>query len=215
MDKDGKLKKAWNFFWHDDSLTSWVANVAVAFLVIRFILYPLLGVVLGTSFPIVAVVSESMEHGLHDGRLCGNYIQDFKESFDNYWEVCGSWYEQQGISKEQFKRFPFQNGFDKGDVIILWRANEENTEVGDILIFQGNRPQPLIHRVVKVWEEDDQKLYQTKGDHNNGIISGEGGEERIIQDRIYGQGVLRVPYLGWVKILFVDLVRPLGWNIQR
>jgi len=210
-----QLKKAWNFFWHDDSLASWLANIVVAFLVIRFILYPLLGIVLGTSFPIVAVVSESMEHGLHEGRLCGEYYEEFPESFDNYWKVCGAWYEQEGISREQFQKFPFPNGFDKGDVIILWRANRDNLEVGDILIFQGNRPQPLIHRVVKVGDEDGERFYQTKGDHNSGIISGEGGEEKIGEDRIYGQGIVRVPYLGWVKILFVDLVRPLGWNIQR
>jgi len=214
MEKSWKqrLKKAWNFFWHDDSLASWAANVAVAFLVIRFILYPLLGVVLGTSFPIVAVVSESMEHGLHEGRLCGNYYEDFKESFDNYWVVCGSWYQQQGISKEQFKAFPFSNGFNKGDVIVLWRANKENLEAGDILIFEGDRPQPIIHRTVKIWEEEGKQFYQTKGDHNNGMIP---GEDKIDESRIYGQGLLRVPYLGWVKILFVDLVRPLGWNIQR
>lgn len=216
MEKPKKhLEKFWHFFWHEDSVTSWVLNVAVAFMVIRFILYPLLGVVLGTSFPIVAVVSESMEHGLHDGRLCGNYYENFKESFDNYWDVCGKWYEEQGIRKEQFRTFPFPKGFNKGDVIILWRANQDNIEVGDILIFQGNKPQPLIHRVVKMWGEDSQKLYQTKGDHNSGILTGDGGEERITEDRIYGQGLMRVPYLGWVKILFVELVRPLGWNIQR
>ncbi len=208
-------KKAWHFFWHSDSLSSWLANIVIAFLMIRFILYPLLGIVLGTSFPIVAVVSESMEHGLHNGKLCGNDYENLKYSFDNYWGVCGNWYEEQGISGSQFSTFPFPNGFDKGDVIILWRANRENLNVGDILIFQGSKPQPLIHRVVKIWEEDGQRFYQTKGDHNGGILTGNGGEEQITEDRIYGQGLLRVPYLGWVKILFVDLVRPLGWNIQR
>lgn len=205
-------KKTWHFFWHDDSFASWVANIAVAFLVIRFIIYPLLGIVLGTSFPIVAVVSESMEHGLHEGRLCGNYYEDFKESFDNYWEVCGAWYEKRGISKQQFRDFPFSDGFDKGDVIILWRANRNNIEVGDILIFENDRPQPIIHRIVHIGEEEGKLFYQTKGDHNSETIS---GEQNIDEGRIYGQGVLRVPYLGWVKILFVELVRPLGWNIQR
>ena len=66
MDKLDKLKqhgkKAWNFFWNEDSVSSWIANIIVAFIVIRFIVYPVLGAALGTSFPIVAVVSESMEH---------------------------------------------------------------------------------------------------------------------------------------------------------
>ena len=216
MEKKWKhLRKGWNFFWHDDSLASWAANVVIAFLIIKFILYPLLGLILGTSFPIVAVISESMEHGLHEGKLCGNDYSTFKESFDNYWDACGKWYEDQGITKEQFRDFPFSQGFNKGDVIVLWRANRNNIEVGDVLIFQGSKPQPLIHRVVKVWEEDGQRYYQTKGDHNSGTISGNGGEEQISEARIYGQGSFRAPYFGWVKILFVDLVRPLGWNIQR
>ena len=100
-------------------------------------------------------------------------------------------------------------------MIILWRANKNNLDVGDVLIFQGSKPQPLIHRVVKVWEEDSQTYYQTKGDHNSGSISGSLGEEKISEDRLYGKGVIRVPYLGWIKILFVDAVKPLGINIVR
>jgi len=217
MKKNGQpyLVKIWNFLWHEESLASWAANVAIAFLVIRFILYPLLGVVLGTSFPIVAVVSESMEHGLHEGRLCGIPLKEFRESYDNYWESCGGWYEKKGITKQQFSSFPFEQGFNKGDVIILWRANRDNLKIGDILIFQGGRPQPLIHRVVNIWQEENSYFYQTKGDHNSEMISGENGETKISEERIYGKGLVRVPYLGWVKILFVDLVRPLGWNIVR
>ena len=209
------LKKTWNFFWNDDSIWSWIANIIVAFLVIRFIVYPVLGLLLGTSFPIVAVISESMEHGTHNDIICGSKHVEFPESFDAYWSVCGQWYESNGITKEEFKKFPFKNGFRKGDVIILWRAHKDNIELGDVLIFQGSKPQPLIHRVVKVWEEDSQMYYQTKGDHNSASISGSLGEEKISEDRIYGQGIIRVPYLGWMKILFVDAVRPLGIRIER
>lgn len=219
MDKFGRIrnhtKKIWNFFWNDDSIWSWLANILAAFLLIRFVVYPLLGIILGTSFPIVAVVSESMEHGLHNDVLCGQKWDGFKESSDNYWEVCGPWYEERGISKSEFASFAFQNGFNKGDVIILWRANKNNLNIGDILVFKGNRPQPIIHRIVKVFEEDGNTFYQTKGDHNSDSIGGSLGETKISEDRLLGKGVVRVPYLGWLKILFVDIVRPLGWNIER
>ena len=208
-------KRFWHFIWYDESGWSWLANLIVAFLVIRFIVYPLLGLILGTSFPIVAVVSESMQHDLHQGELCKKQFSEFRESFDNYWLTCGTWYEEHGITKEQFQHFPFQQGFSKGDVIILWRAHEKNLQVGDILIFQGSRPQPIIHRIVKIWQEGNTFYYQTKGDHNSDSITGEGGENKISQDRIYGQGLLRLPYVGWLKILFVDTVKPLGWDIQR
>lgn len=208
-------KRAWNFFWNDDSIGSWIANIIVAFVLIRFLLYPLLGVILGTGFPIVAVVSESMEHGLHEGVLCGQEFIEFPESFENYWKVCGQWYTEQGITPEEFQNFKFKNGFNKGDVIILWRANRDNIQLGDILVFQGSKPQPIIHRVVKVFEENDSFYYQTKGDHNSDSIQGEYGETRIPENRIFGKGLLRIPYLGWVKILFVDAVKPLGLKIER
>ncbi len=185
----------------------------VAFLVIRYVVYPVLGVAFGTAFPIVAVVSESMEHGTHNDVICGQTFEEFPDSFDNFWNVCGYWYESNGITKEEFKKFPFRNGFDKGDVIILWRPT--NLEVGDILVFEGGKAQPIIHRIVKAWEQDGQKYYRTKGDHNRDSIPRPLRETQISEERIYGKGVLRVPYLGWVKILFVDMVRPLGIIIER
>ncbi len=208
-------KKFWQFFWKDDSIWSWIVNIIVAFLLIRFVVYPVLGVVLGTGFPIVAVVSESMEHGIHNQIICGQKFEEFHDSLDNYWNTCGAWYEDNGITKQQFSSFPFVNGFDKGDVIILYKANRETIEIGDILVFQGTKPQPIIHRVVKIWEENGQFFYQTKGDHNSDSIQGTFGETKIDESRLLGKGILRIPYLGWLKILFVDAVKPLGIDIQR
>ena len=208
-------KRVWRFLLHDDSAWSWVANIIIAFLVIRYLVYPILGVALGTGYPIVAVVSESMEHGLHNGVLCGNNYEKFYGSFDNYWKGCGEWYENREVSKEQFSKFPFKNGFDKGDVIIIWRAGRENINVGDVLVFQANKPQPIIHRVVKSWEEEGNHYYQTKGDHNSNSIPSGLKETKISEDRVLGKGLFRIPYLGWVKILFVDAVKPLGITITR
>ena len=208
-------RKCWNYFWKEDSIGSWILNIIVAFFVIRYLVYPFLGIVLGTSFPIVAVVSESMEHGLHNGVLCGKNLPEFKESFDNYWETCGKWYEAKGITSEQFQSFSFRDGFNKGDVIILWRANHDNIEIGDVLIFQAHRPQPIIHRVVKIVEEEGKFYYQTKGDHNSDSIESGLRETRIDESRLLGKGVVRIPYLGWLKILFVEAIKPLGIVIER
>ena len=206
-------KRGWKFFWQGDSFASWVVNIVVAFLLIYFVVYPVLGLVLGTSFPIVAVLSESMQHNLHDGAICGQTITDWKDSFNNYWDTCGYWYDSMGITKEQFRSFHFNDGFNKGDVIILWRADD--VQVGDILIFQGGRPQPIILRVVKVWQEDGKTYYQTKGDHNLDSIKGALGEMKITSDRLLGKGVLHLPYFGWVKIVFVDLMALFGVQITR
>lgn len=211
-------KRTWHFIWYDDSPWSWVVNIILAFLIIKFLIYPLLGVVLGTSFPVVAVVSESMEHGLYNNQICGQEFVEFPESFDSYWNICGYWYEDMGISKEQFEKFPFKNGFNRGDIIILWRANTNNLDIGDVLVFWGPRPQPIIHRVVDTWEEEGtsgeiETFYHTKGDHNRDSFGGEYGETEINEDRIIGQGLFRLPYLGWIKILFVNFLSLLGINI--
>lgn len=209
------LKKTWHFLWHSDSPWSWLANLIIAFLVIKFLIYPLLGFLLGTSYPIVAVVSQSMEHGLYGSQLCGQTFYDFKDSFPNYWEVCGDWYENNNFTAAQFRQFPFKNGFNKGDIILVWGSRPENLEVGDILIFWGEKPQPLIHRLIKKWPENGQYYFQTKGDHNRESITGPLGETQIPEERILGKGILRIPYLGWVKIIFVQAVRPLGWTITK
>jgi len=208
------LKKFWNFLWHEDSVSSWIANVILAFLLIRFIIYPLLAVILGTGYPVVAVVSESMEHGLHEGKLCGEEFKEFPESFDSYWNICGYWYEKENITKEQFQSFTLKNGFNKGDIIVLWRADNTNLNVGDILVFWGPRPQPIIHRVVKIWKNEDSSYhYQTKGDHNKDSFSGINGELDISEDRVIGQSLFKIPYLGWIKILFVDFLSLFGVNL--
>ncbi|MEM4366383.1 MAG: hypothetical protein QXN46_02190, partial [Candidatus Woesearchaeota archaeon] len=59
-------KKVWRFLWHSNHPLSWLADFVLAFVLIKFVFYPVLGWSLGTAYPIVAVVSGSMEH---DGRF--------------------------------------------------------------------------------------------------------------------------------------------------
>jgi signal peptidase I len=208
------LGKVWDFLWHSNSAASWVANVILAFVIIRFIIYPVLGIMLGTSFPVVAVVSESMEHGLYDGEICGQEFNSFPKNFDSYWNICGSWYEDIGISKEQFKTFKMHNGFNKGDIIVLWRANQNNLDVGDVLVFWGPRPQPIIHRIVDITSEDGKVFYQTKGDHNRDSFSSSLAEHKISENRVVGQALVRIPLLGWIKIIFVEMLQLVGFNVM-
>lgn len=217
----GMLGKIWKFIWHEDSLASWLVNIGLAFILIKYAFYPLVGMFLGTSYPIVAVVSESMEHEPENGILCGRQFTHLPASLNTYWQACGSWYEERNITVEQFHTFPFRNGFSKGDIIILWQATPENINVGDILVFQGERPQPIIHRVVQIHSRKVGEgkttvlLYQTKGDHNSNSIPGDQGEMDIPLDRIHGKGILRIPYLGWIKVGFVEVMGLFGVHIQR
>jgi hypothetical protein len=191
----GFLKKAWWFLWEDDSVLSWIVSTVVAIVVIKFIIYPVLGLALGTSYPIVAVVSNSMEH---DG------------SFDNWWSSkadCGLgcnqelYYDQLNISKKKFREFPFKNGFNKGDVMVL--VKPKNLKTGEILVFMSFKADPIIHRVVDV----EEGKYTTKGDHNTRIFNTPiFNEVGITEDQMVGKAIFRVPYVGYVKIWFVELI---------
>ncbi|MBW2978439.1 signal peptidase I [Candidatus Woesearchaeota archaeon] len=197
------LKKVWYFLWESNSIWSWIANIIIAFILIKFIVYPGLGFILHTSHPIVAVVSGSMEH---DG------------NFDDWWNsiaICErrtctqkEFYNSYNITKEQFLSFKYKNGFNIGDIMVLKGLPPENIQVGDIIVFNTYRPDPIIHRNIKIWQENDQYYFQTKGDHNLESISSKTlNETKISSDKLIGKAVFRIPYLGWIKIGFVRLLQ--------
>ena len=41
----------------------------------------------------------------------------------------------------------------------------------------------------------------------NPRVFSELGENKIGDDKIVGKAVLRIPFLGWVKIIFTELIR--------
>ena len=216
-----RIKKFWHYIWNDDSATSWVLSIIIAFLIIRFIFYPGIGLILGTSHPVVAVVSDSMDHSMTkecsygdcDYQLCGNtYVEKQRTDFDLYWQECGEFYRDLDINKEEFSDFPFSNGFKKGDILVLW-GPDTDPQVGDVIVFWSGEPYPIIHRLV---EKDG--VYHTKGDHNADFIYKEIDgrvilDERNVQpEQLVGKAVFRIPYLGYVKILFVDFFQWIGFG---
>jgi len=206
--------KTWHFLWVDDSPLSWVVSIIVAFILIKFIFYPGLGLVLGTQYPVVAVVSGSMEHsgvpqnGFHT--MCGERVPNGRHhAFDDWWEICGGWYEDNEyniITKEEFQEFTMSNGFNKGDIIFLRGKAPEAIEVGDILIYHTSQPYPIIHRAVHTWVEDSTHFFTTKGDNNGDVIRRADYEERIHEDQLIGTAWFRIPYIGYIKIIATDWI---------
>lgn len=202
MAKNAKntLREIWKFLWHSNSIWSWIVNIILAFIIIKFLIYPGLGLALSTSRPVVAVVSNSMEHD---------------HVFDQWWNSAAcerysctqaKWYETYGITKEQFLKFKFRNGFNEGDIMILKGTDPKNIKIGDIIVFNEKRPDPIIHRVVKKWSEDDVYHFQTKGDHNKQSIDNAYiNETKISEEQIVGRAIGRIPWLGWIKIIFVRI----------
>lgn len=190
-----RLKKVYRWLRDEESVLAFVVNLLIAFVVIKYLLYPGLGWVLGTPYPVVAVVSGSMEH---------------PGSFDNWWNtMCrkdllhnsvvtqGDLYANYGIDKQVFSDFVWKNGFNKGDIMVL--ASPKKIKQGDVIVFiSGGPADPIIHRVISVTGG-----ISTKGDNN--CVSA-GFEQNIPEERVIGKAVVRVPWLGWVKIAFVSLI---------
>jgi len=192
-------KNFWNFIWNDDSLLSWVANIILAFILIKFVVYPLLSLILHTGFPIVAVISGSMTH---DG------------SYNDWWAspaICTDienecsqkeFYSLFNITKENFNSFNFKNGFNKGDIIFLY--GDKDIDIGEVIVFAvPGRSDPIIHRIIMTHEDEGITYYTTKGDHNPAIIT---FEQYTHQDNVLGVAKFRIPYIGYVKIWFFQAV---------
>ncbi len=175
--KSNFLKKVWYFVWYEDSLLSWLVNVFLAFILVKFVLYPVLGLVFGTQYPLVAVVSCSMEHN---------------SDFSVWWDKNNDWYINNNITEEQFYNFSFKNGINQGDIMIL--KNVLDPYIGDVIVFRGSGENPIIHRLVNIKNNN----LITKGD-NNFVQDRNTGQ-------VLGKAIFRVPYLGWIKIFFNGLI---------
>ena len=188
------IKKFWNFLWNGDSLLSWVCFLIFIFVVIKFIFFPTLSLLTGTSLPIVIVESCSMYHDARD--------------FDKWWEANGEWYKDKDITKEQFKDFKLINGFSKGDIFLINGVDKDEIKLGDTIIFtSGQSARPIIHRVVNL------SPLATKGDNNDGQFSSANNlagidETNITEERIIGKATnIRIPLFGWIKLIFYEPFR--------
>ena len=196
-EKGGKkfLKKFWHFLWKDNSFKGWLFSIIFLFVFIKFIFFPFLSLATGTSLPLAIVESCSMYHK-------GNLFSDF----DIWWNYQEDKYPEFIINKLDFQNFPMQNGFNKGDILLIVRANPEKLEVGNIIIFNGNQRNPVIHRIVDIKEINGRKVFSTLGDNNRGQLE---FEKEIIENQLIGKAVLKiVPYVGWVKLIFYEWQKP-------
>lgn len=194
-----EIKNIWDKFifivWKDDSPKGWLISLALIFILIKFLFFPVLSFVTGTTLPLAIVESCSMHHD-------GNYISNF----DSWWNSRESLYEEFNITKTQFEEFHFTNGFTKGDILLILGADAEKLEVGDIIIFNVGKTNPLIHRIVQINETSEGKIFSTLGDNNAGQLD---AEKQITEEQLVGKATpVRVPYLGWVKLIFFEHLQP-------
>ncbi|MCK9595728.1 signal peptidase I [Candidatus Pacearchaeota archaeon] len=197
------FKKFWFLLWHDNSMKGWIFSLVFLFIFIKFIFFPGLSFITGTSLPLAIVESCSMYHQ-------GNIFSDFNSWFDRH----ESKYSSREITKEEFEKFSLKKGFSKGDILFIIGANPEKLEVGDIILFNsGTKGTPVIHRIINIQEKDGKRIFATMGDNNNQILTpnnnlGEVDEREITEEQLVGKAVFKIaPFLGWVKLIFFEASR--------
>ncbi len=189
------FKKFWFLLWKDNSIKGWIFSIVFLFIFIKFIFFPVISVATGTSLPLAIVESCSMYHQ-------GNILSNFNDWFQRH-EVK---YDNIEINKTEFSGFILKNGFNKGDILLITRANPEKLKIGDIIIFNGDLKNPIIHRIISIEERDGKRIFSTMGDNNNGQLS---FEKEITEEQLIGKASFKLaPYAGWVKLVFFDWQKP-------
>lgn len=189
------FKKIWNFLWKSNSILSWIVDIVLIFIIVKFIIFPVMSLVLTTSLPLVIIESRSMEH---------------EGSFDSWFSLHGRWYLENNITAQEIKDYwPWQSGLNKGDVIVVKGSRNKDYKKGEVIIFKiKEQKTPIIHRIVKIEEKEIngtvEKIFSTKGDHNDGQLP---YELEIKKEQIIGKAWLRVPAIGWVKLFFVEIFK--------
>ncbi len=182
-EKKNIISHSWSYLKRD-TWDSWLVSILLVFIIIKFIFFPGLSLITGSSLPLVVIESCSMYH---------------ETNLDDWWFKNAAWYENKNITESEFRAFPFTNGLNKGDIILVW--GHDDYEKGDIIIFNAPTRYPLIHRIIS----DPAEVIATKGDHNLGQLE---VERDIPEGDIRGKAVVRIPALGWLKLIFFEPFRP-------
>ncbi|MBU1136309.1 MAG: signal peptidase I [Nanoarchaeota archaeon] len=187
------FKKIWNFLWKDESILSWIVSIILAFIIVKFIFFPLLSVCFATKMPLVVVESQSMHHS-------GGLIKTLTgistaNDFNNWWNKNNDWYVKESITKEEVKNWPLKNGLEIGDIVVV--GGWGDFRIGDIIIFEAGTEHPIIHRIVEIKKINNETFYATKGDNNSGQLL---SERNIPKNSIIGKALIKIPKFGWVKL---------------
>lgn len=181
--KKSRLKEFLRFLFVEESIKSYIAFFIFLILLFSFIFYFLLPYGFGIV-DVVAVVTPSMEHK-----------NNVEENFYKFFLA-------KNFTISEIKSFDFSDGISIGDVVIVKRVNLSEIKVGDVIVFKAQTTK-IIHRVVEVQNENGNLYFTTKGDANPTSLN---FEKNITSDRIIGKAVLKIPYLGYPRILLLRLL---------
>lgn len=169
-------------------LRDWAIWIGLA-IILSFVIGNILNFALGSTTPLVAVMSGSMEHDGAAQTVHYNYLLSA------------------GFSRQQIDSFALAGGFNKGDVLVVQGRKEAEVKVGDVVVFNAPGARyPIIHRAISIVKDSaGTAYYRTKGDHNP-------AEDRwlIPHSELKGVAVFRIPLIGYIKVLPMEACTAVG-----
>jgi len=149
-----------------------------------FFVNTVVGFSLSTNFPVVAIISPSMEHGVNIETTHYRWLE-----------------ENLGYDRKTIDSWPFSNGFYVGDLGIV--KGEKEYKVGEVIVYKvPGQKLPVIHRIIKINEDG---TYMTKGDNNPGLLP---FERSVKREQVEGRVIFIIPKIGYLKVIAAWL---LGW----
>ncbi len=173
-----------------------------------FLVYLIAGFLLGTSTPINVITSCSMLPNYDRGDLIILRGGEIKAP-----EIRVS--SNDGISFERgnCQRIYFNGTVNGQTCTIGLKVRDElvlQNSSNDLIVFEPSdkRFGLIIHRVLAKLNVDGKLVYVTKGDNNN-VADREFGISFAMQEDVKGKVLLRIPFLGYVKLfLFLQFEEP-------
>jgi hypothetical protein len=178
MDIKKTLKRIYVFLWEEDSPQSYIAFIIISYLLLKFVVYPGFLFVMGWQ-DVVSVLSSSMTHS---GDINATYY---------------AWLDSRDIN---YTGFPFPDGLEPGDAVVVRRVSPGQINVGDVIVYVPYKytNESIIHRVVSKDVFGGKYYFTTKGDANSGIGI---FEINITDENIIGKAILSVPFLGYPRAI--------------
>jgi hypothetical protein len=172
-----------------------VYEIIVSLLIVGGLYFGMRGslcLALQTGEPFRAVDGSSMDHD--DNIHRNEYIQN--HGYDPYnTESWRDYFTQRGYDTSNF---PFQGGFEEGDLTFVKGVNPfEDVRIGDVIIYTRPNDFPVIHRVVEITCDGGQIYFTTKGDNP---YTNSNPDPRITSDRIISKVVFVIPKLGYLSL---------------
>ena len=95
------------------------------------------------------------------------------------------------------------------DAVIIKRTDVNSVNVGDVVTYRSTDPAfygiLVTHRVINIEDVNGEKIFITKGDHNETI-----DRTPVKFNQIQGKVVMRVPKIGYLKYFLIEYY---GWII--